>query len=313
MAKSHSTRTSRVTARIPPFWLAAVGLVVSVTSMWQPGTLALANSVQRLALNLPTWLLFGLAASAVTMSLAIVAVLLRTRHRKEPDEFIPQPPRIMRMSIVTLVALLLLLGVFIAGGVGALHLLNVDLLGLLPLLRAPPTVQPVAPPRDTISVPAFEFVVTVTLGTVAVVITAFALLVIMLNQPWAIAAEWLSRSHERKNATLAVGLTSAMSTGIHELEAGADPRSAVIACYRRCEATLASHRRRRHASETPREFVHEAFAALKLPAPAVQALLQVFEKARFSELPVTPSDRSTALCSLGEIRSTLARRHEDGA
>jgi hypothetical protein len=64
-----------------------------------------------------------------------------------------------------------------------------------------------------------------------------------------------------------------MSTAIHELEVADVPRSAVIACYRRCEAALALHRRGRGASETPREV----------------------------ELAVTSGDRSVALSALEEI------------
>jgi hypothetical protein len=198
-----------------------------------------------------------------------------------------------------------------AGG-AALHLLGITSLSPASWLRVPPMERNYAPTRDVIDVPTFDFALTLTLGAVTAVIAAFALLVIVLNQPWAIATAWFSRSRGRKNSTLVAGLTSAMSTGIHELEVGDDPRSAVIACYRRCEVALASHRRRRYASETPREFVHEAFVALKLPALAVQSLLQVFEKARFSELPVTPSDRSAALSALGGIRSALERRRENG-
>jgi hypothetical protein len=313
MAQRHSTGTSRVAARIAPSWLAAVGLALSVTSMWQPRMLALADGGQRLALNLPTGILVGLAAAAVTMSLAIVSVLLRTRRRKDPDEFIPQPPRPLRPSVATFLASLLVPIVAIAGGVAALHLLDVTSLSPAPLLHLPPTERTHAPTRDTIDVPTFDFALTLTLGAMIAVIVAFALLVVALNRPWAIAAEWFSRSRGRKISTLVAGLTSAMSTGIHELEVGDDPRSAVIACYRRCEVALASHRRRRYASETPREFVHEALEALKLPALAVQSLLQVFQKARFSELPVTSSDRSAALSALSDIRSALERRREDGA
>ena len=72
-----------------------------------------------------------------------------------------------------------------------------------------------APTRDMIDVPIFDFALTLTLGAVTAVIAAFALLVIVLSQPWAIAAEWLSCSRERKNSTLVAGLTSTMSTGIY--------------------------------------------------------------------------------------------------
>jgi hypothetical protein len=310
MANRHSTSKPRFTARIAPSWLAAIGLAVSVTSMWRPRMLASSDGGQRLALNLPTLTLIGLAAAAVAMSLAIVSVLIRAPLRKDPDEFIPQP---RRLSAATFLALLPLLVVSMAGGVAALHLLGITSLSPASWLGAPPMERNYAPTRDVIDVPTFDFALTLTLGAVTAVIAAFALLVIVLNQPWAIAAAWFSRSRGRKNSTLFAGLTSAMSTGIHELEVGDDPRSAVIACYRRCEVALASHRRRRYASETPREFVHEAFVALKLPALAVQSLLQVFEKARFSELPVTPSDRSAALSALGGIRSVLERRRENGA
>jgi hypothetical protein len=313
MAKRDSTRASRITARITPSWLAAVGLVLSVTSMWQPRMPASADVGQRLALDLPTWILVGLAAAAVAMSAAIVSVLIRSPRRKDANEFITRPPRTSRLSSATIVTFLLPLGISIVGSVVALHLLDVNSPGLASSFGLPQAVRSLTPTRDLVNVPAFDFAVTVTLGAVTAVIVAFALLVIVLNQPWTVAAEWLSRSHGRKNSTLVAGLTSAMSTGIRELEVGDDPRSAVIACYRRCEVALALRRRRRYASETPREFVHEALAALKLPALAVESLLRVFEKARFSELPVTSSDRSVALSALGEIRSALERRLDDGA
>jgi Domain of unknown function (DUF4129) len=313
MAKRHSTRTPRVTARIAPSWLAAIGLVLSVTSMWPPRMPGSADVGQRLALNVPAGILVGLAAAAVAMSLAIVSVLLRAPRRTDPDEFIPQPSRPPRRSAATFLALLLPLVVSIAGGAVALHLLDVTSLSPASSLWVPGTESTDTPTRAMIDVPIFDFALTLTLGGAIAVITAFAVLAVVLNQPWTAAAGWLSRSRGRKNSTLVAGLTSAMSTGIHELEVGDDPRSAVIACYRRCEAALASHRRRRYASETAREFVHEALAALKLPALAIRSLLQVFEKARFSELPVTSSDRSAALSALEEIRSALERRFEDGA
>jgi hypothetical protein len=313
MAERHSTRTPGVAARIAPSWLAAIGLALSVTSMWPPHMLAPAGVGRRLALNLPVGILVGLAVAAMAMLLAVVSVLLRASRQKDPDEFIPQPSRRPRRSAAAFLVLLLLPIFAIAGSVAVLRLIDATSLGPASWLGLPWTEPTDTPARDTIDVPIFDFALTLSLGTVTVVVTAFALLVIVLHQPWTIAAEWLSRSRERKNSNLVAGLTSAMSTGIRELEIGGDPRSAVIACYRRCEIALASHRRGRYASETQREFVYGALAALRLPALAIRSLLQVFEKARFSELPVTPSDRSAALSALGEIRSALERRPDDGS
>jgi hypothetical protein len=309
MAKRHSTGTYRITARIGPSWLAAIGLILSVTSMWQPDMLVSDDVRQRLVPNLPNWILIGLAAAAAAMSLAIVSVLIRAPLGNDPGEFIRQPPR---RSAAMFVVLLPLSAILIAGSVVAFHLLDVTSLSTALLLQVPPMERTHAPTRDMVNVPTYDFALTLTLGAMAAVITAFAILVIVLNQPW-VMADWFGRSRRRKDSTLVSGLKSAMSVAIYELEVADDPRSAVIACYRRCEAALASHRRGRSASETPREFVHEAFVALKLPARAVQSLLQVFEKARFSELAVTFSDRSAALSALGEIRSALERGHEGGA
>ena len=65
--------------------------------------------------------------------------------------------------------------------------------------------------------------------------------------------------------------------------------------------------------ETQREFLRGALATLHLPAQPIRALLQVFERARFSNLPVTRLDRSVALAALDEIRTDLGRRGEDEA
>jgi hypothetical protein len=171
MAKRHSTSKPRFTARIAPSWLAVIGLALSVTSMWQPRMLASAGGGQRLVLNLPTWILIGLAAAAVATSLAIVSVLIRAPLRKDPDEFNPRP---RRRSAATFLALLPLLVVSIAGGVAALHLLDVTSLSPASWLGVPPMERGYAPTRDMIDVPTFDFALTLTLGAVTAVIAAFA-------------------------------------------------------------------------------------------------------------------------------------------
>ncbi|HTI81938.1 MAG TPA: nucleotide disphospho-sugar-binding domain-containing protein [Acetobacteraceae bacterium] len=153
-----------------------------------------------MALNLPTWILFGLVAVAVAMSLTIVSVLLRAPRRKVPDEFMAHPPRRPRMSAATCLASLRLLVVSIAGGVVAFHLRDVTSLRSASSLWSAPVD---APTRDKIDVLTFDFALTLTLGAVTAVIAAFALLVIVLNQPWAIAVQRFERSRGRKNSTLA--------------------------------------------------------------------------------------------------------------
>jgi len=150
------------------------------------------------------------------------------------------------------------------------------------------------------------------LGAVAAVMIGGAVLIIAGNEPWAVLAQWF-RVRRRRRMVLVRDLTSAVSAGMRDLAVGDDPRRAVIACYRRCEATLASRRRRRYPAETPREFVADALAALQLPVVAIRSLLLVFERARFSDLPITSKDRDVALEALGDIRSALDRRAQDGS
>jgi hypothetical protein len=162
-------------------------------------------------------------------------------------------------------------------------------------------------------VPLLDLGVSITLSIVAAVVIACSILAVLLVRPWVTIAEWLRQARVRRGASPVENLTSALAAGRRALEIGDDPRSAVIACYRQCEAALASRRRSRHAAETPREFLRGALAALHLPTQPIRALLQVFERARFSDLPVTRLDRSIALGALDEISTDLEQRREDGA
>ena len=172
----------------------------------------------------------------------------------------------------------------------------------------PPESEP-----PLMQVPLANLGVTVGLTVLAAAMFAFALLVIGLNQPWTAIAEWFRGRGHLRRAPWVDDLASVISESIRDIERGSDPRRAVIACYRRCETVLAARRRRRHIAETPHEFVHDALTALTLPANAVWSLLSVFERARFSDLPVTRTDVSIAIQALSEIRSALEPGNADSA
>ena len=285
-------------------WLAAIGIVVAIVALWRPGVLVSSGAGYRLALNLPEWLVFPLAVAALTMCVAVI-----TPRRKGVVAI--EPPR--RLSPAGILVLFLLL----AGAISAMRLATPGILTLLQhghgaAWSLPQVMDNPAAERDAINVPAVDTGLTIVLVVLAALVTGFALLVIGVSEPWAVIAEWL-RLRRGEQAPAGQELASAISAGMSELESGDDPRSAVIACYRRCEAALAAQRRRRYLSETPREFMRGALAALALPANAVRALLLVFERARFSDLAVTEVDRSVALDALGEIRSVLEGRSEHGS
>jgi hypothetical protein len=297
-----------------PTWLATIGLVIAVIALWQPGTLALDGARYRLALSLPWWVLAMLAAAALAILLALVALLIATPRRKDPAGSEPKPPPALRLSPLAL----LLLGSWAVAGMLALHLIDPDLLASwlgrsLEMTAPPPLPRDVSSGPGAIQVPVVNLGLAVALASLAAVIIGFALLVILLNEPWAAIAGWFRRPRRSRRSGCLDDLASAISAAAHELERGDDPRHAVIACYRRCETALAVRRRQRYSSETPREFVHDALTALALPASAVRSLLSVFERARFSDLLITQIDRSIALDALKQIQSALESGNQDEA
>jgi multisubunit Na+/H+ antiporter MnhB subunit len=295
---------------------AVIGLVIAVIATWRPGMVA-QGAGHRLELQLPGWILAILAAAAVAVCLAILSSLIRPPRRKDPDEFELEPPPPPRLSPVAMALLLLLLVAFVASAVMVLHVtdrLRSGGAGFRPsgisAVHRPPIQPPTEP--NPVNASAIDWGLTLALGAVAVLIISGALLIIGGNEPWWVLAQWL-RVRRRRRTALVRDLASAISAGVRDLEAGDDPRLAVIACYRRCETAIASHRRKRYAAETPREFVADALAALQLPVEAIGSLLRVFERARFSNLPITSDDRDIAAAALGAVRSALEQRAQDGS
>lgn len=280
-------------------------MTIAVVATWTPRSPSPDGAGQRLALNLPPWMLLALLIAALAMFLAVMSTLIPAPRRKNPEEPEFEPPPLPKLSPMTIVLLLFLIG---AGIVGAFFAVR----ALVPGQPAADAgvqssasglerrASPPEPPRET-----------VTLSVLAAAAIGFSFLVIAANDPWTVIREWFRRRTRRK-WPMAQELTAAVAAGLRDLETADDPRLAVIACYRRCEAAIAAHRRRRYPAETPREFVAEALGALRLPGTAVRALLAAFEHARFSELPVTPHDREVALGALSDIRSALDQGEHHG-
>jgi uncharacterized protein DUF4129 len=78
-----------------------------------------------------------------------------------------------------------------------------------------------------------------------------------------------------------------------------------VRCYRRFEQALARSAVARAPWQTPMELMREALGRLPLPAPPVSRLTRLFERARFSEEPMTAEDRDAAWDDLRAIRASL--------
>jgi hypothetical protein len=295
--------------------LAAVGLILGTIALWQPVGPVDGSPGQRLVLEVPTWVQFVLVGATLVEFLAIVLVMIPNRLKKRPDGTLQKRPSVMRLSPIEKMALVL---PFAAVVIAAYQLQYFESGQFGWLFGAGSRSgwfgsSSADPPPDVVSVPLLDLGVSITLSILAAVVIACSILAVLLVRPWVTIAEWLRQARIRRGASPVEDVTSALAAGRRALEIADDPRAAVIACYRQCEAVLASRRRGRHAAETPREFLGGALAVLHLPAQPIRALLQVFERARFSDLPMTRLDCSIALGALDEIRTDLERRREDGA
>jgi hypothetical protein len=295
--------------------LAALGLVLGAIALWQPVG-AIADSPGRhLVLDVPTWVQFVLVSAALVEFLAIVLVIIPSRLKKRPDDTLRKHSSAVRLLLTEKIALLL---PFAAVAIATYQSKYFEpgrfgwLFGAGS--RGAWFGSGSADPRpDVVSVPLLDLSMSITLSIVAAIVIACSILAVVMVRPWVTIAEWLRQARVRRSTSPGEDMASALEAGRRALEIGDDPRVAVIACYRQCEAALAACRRGRHPAETPREFLRGALSALHLPAQPIRALLQVFERARFSDLPVTRLDRSVALAALDEIRTDLERRHEDEA
>jgi hypothetical protein len=92
---------------------------------------------------------------------------------------------------------------------------------------------------------------------------------------------------------------------LDELRAEADPRRAIVGCYRSFQGAAARARVPRRPWHTPLEFMREALGLLPLPRPALGVLTALFERARFSHHRLGPRDRDAALAALVELRTAI--------
>ena len=290
------------------FGCVLVGMFLAFAAVW-PAPSAPGAPARILALHLPAWLAGSLVIALVAASLSLLVSLLPARRQKGPEDFVPEPLRPKGGWVVGL----LLLGLPLIGAAGTVfvwHMLARSAAftggGGTLFHSVPPVTQnrppPPTPPRIGIKV-----------ADLALMLIAAAITLAALTFAAWIAAEtkWqligLGRRRKRRR-TLATAFAEAVEAGLAALASEDDPRRAVIACYRRCEAAVASATHRRYSWQTPREYLKAALSTLSLPANPVATLLTHFEWARFGNAPVSTGDRDAAATALEEIRAALKER-----
>jgi hypothetical protein len=108
-------------------------------------------------------------------------------------------------------------------------------------------------------------------------------------------------------------LLDSLAAGREALDAGGEPRAAIIACYAAMERGFAAAGSAPAAADTPAEVLARATrAALIRPGPA-QTLTGLFRRARYSTHPMTSADSLLAADALTEMRADLSPGASQGS
>jgi hypothetical protein len=109
--------------------------------------------------------------------------------------------------------------------------------------------------------------------------------------------------------SLVVGAEAAaevLSRALKAVEDVPEPRRAIRLAYSLVEAGFGDLNVRRRASESEAEYLGRLLPELGPSAAAMRELTDLFERARFSEHPVTPGMREAAVAALVAVRADLA-------
>ncbi|GIG65836.1 DUF4129 domain-containing protein [Phytomonospora endophytica] len=101
--------------------------------------------------------------------------------------------------------------------------------------------------------------------------------------------------------------------GLADIDAGDDPRKAVIACWLRLEKAAAGAGTARMAADTPGDLVTRLLSAHRVNDRALQRLADSYRQARYAPDEVTEQVRADARQALTEIDAELAAAVHEAA
>ena len=104
-------------------------------------------------------------------------------------------------------------------------------------------------------------------------------------------------------------LATVVRDTIDDLRREPDARRAVIAAYARMERILGQHGNGRSPSEAPFEYLARVLLRLRVRAPAVKDLTELFERAKFSTHEIDQPMKERAIAALVSVREDLEAAH----
>lgn len=115
-----------------------------------------------------------------------------------------------------------------------------------------------------------------------------------------------ARPAQERPPAAAGEMRAALRAGLTDLDAGDDPRRAVIACWLRLEHAAAGAGTPRMAADTPGDLVTRLLAAHRVSGPALGRLAAAYRQARYAPHEVAESLRGTARRALAEVDAELS-------
>jgi hypothetical protein len=113
------------------------------------------------------------------------------------------------------------------------------------------------------------------------------------------------RALKKAPRTVEQALADVMDDALDDIRRERDPRKAIIAAYARLEKLLAGFGRARDPSEAPFEFLARVLIELRVSRYPVEALTELFERAKFSTHPLGDGDKARAIQALENVRDEL--------
>lgn len=245
-----------------------------------------------------------LVASA--MALALLRVVLQTarRRRRGDDEIVIVPERHdtawQRFGALLLVLLVVGFAAGLAFAIGHVHFVAAPQAGPPGTHPTTPTPAPATPqPSGPGGAGAAVIALAVAAAVVVVAIGGyFAVRALRRRERAAPDSEQMPERHAAET------LRSAAAA----LAGPADPRAAILACYRAMEERLADAGTARRVADTPDELLGRATRSGLLVPEAARRLAALFREARFSTHPMTEADRAEAQAALGAVARAVGRR-----
>jgi len=114
-----------------------------------------------------------------------------------------------------------------------------------------------------------------------------------------------------KDRTRLAALLASLAAGREALNAGGEPRAAIIACYAAMERGFAAAGSAPAVADTPAEVLARATRAGLIRPGSAQTLTGLFRRARYSTYPMTSADSRVAADALTQMRSDLGHAADE--